>query len=138
MTTAPNRRPAFTLVEMLVASALIIFMMYIITTAFQSGLASFHLLKAQGDLQEKLRQAGTIMRTDLAAPHFGGNFVPTTQGPFLGDQRLNDHTWTPPEKGYFRIAMPDQIGLWAGEGFDPDAPPGTSGAVQYVRLSEAA
>jgi type II secretory pathway pseudopilin PulG len=128
MTATPNRRPAFTLVEMLVATALIIFMMYIITSAFESGLTSFRVLKAQGDLQEKLRQLTTTLRSDLTAEHFGGDFFPPSQGPYLSHQRLNDQTWTPPQKGYFRIAMPFQYGI--AEGTDPDA-----AALQYRRIN---
>ena len=63
MTATPNRRPGFTLVEMLVATALIIFMMYILASAFGSALTSFRVLKAQGDLQEKLRNLATTLRT---------------------------------------------------------------------------
>src|SRR5437870_4591559 len=119
MTTAPSRRrPAFTLVEMLVATALILFMMYILASAFESGLKAFRTLKVQGDLQERLRQAVTVIRMDLSAPHFGGDTSPDVQGPYLSDQRLNDQNWLPSQKGYFRIAMPNLPGTL--EGLDPD------------------
>src|SRR5271169_1092705 len=91
-----RRRSAFTLVEMLVAAALIIFMMYIIASAFEKGLESFRVLKVQGDLQDKLRAAATTIRLDLTTQHFG-------DGSALSDQRLNDQTWQPPTQGYFRI-----------------------------------
>src|SRR5437016_2857943 len=120
MAHTPNRRPAFTLVEMLVASALIIFMMFIIATAFEAALTSFRTLKTQGDMQEKLRAAATAIRMDLTAPHFGGDRFLDTQGPYLNDQRLNDQTWRPPLKGYVRIAMPAALDTL--EGIDPDGP----------------
>ena len=50
-----RRRTAFTLVEMLVAAALILLMMWIIATAFTKGLEAFSTLKTAGDMQEKLR-----------------------------------------------------------------------------------
>lgn len=144
MTATPNRRPGFTLVEMLVATALIIFMMYILASAFGSALTSFRVLKAQGDLQEKLRNLVTTLRTDLAAPHFGGKFYPGNQGPYLSHQRLNDQTWTPPEMGYFRLAMPvgianpgstPQIIGFTPEGLDPDTAAGVA-SLQHFLLSD--
>ncbi|HEX4592199.1 MAG TPA: prepilin-type N-terminal cleavage/methylation domain-containing protein [Gemmataceae bacterium] len=123
MTQEPTRRAGFTLVEMLVASALIIFMMYVIASAFESGLASFRIMKAQGDMQEKLRATASAIRLDLSTPHFGGAMSPSNQGPFLVNQRLNDQYWQPPQKGYFRICMPGDIsGTWVQEGIDPDNP----------------
>src|SRR4051812_3560160 len=126
MTATPNRRAAFTLVEMLVASALIIFMMYIIASAFESGLTSFRVLKAQGDMQEKLRNVANAIRMDLTAPHFGGpvGVHSPIAGPYLQDQRLNDQTWTPPEKGFVRISQPfisnTNATEMTPEGVDPD------------------
>ncbi|HEY1378161.1 MAG TPA: prepilin-type N-terminal cleavage/methylation domain-containing protein [Gemmataceae bacterium] len=137
MTTVPNRRRAgFTLVEMLVASALIIFMMYIIASAFESGLVSFRVLKQQGDMQEKLRAATTVLRTDLASPHFGGHMSPLTQGPSLADHRLNDQTWTPPQQGYFRISLPPYLSqkqplAYMYEGVDPE-----NTSLQYYRIAD--
>lgn len=107
-----RRRSAFTLVEMLVATALIIFMMYVIASAFEKGLGSFRVLKTQGDMQEKLRSATTAIRLDLTASHFG-------DGEALSNKRLNQDAWTgPPNRGYFRISQPANPGVL--EGMDPD------------------
>ena len=65
-----RQRRAFTLVEMLVAMALIIFIMAILSEAFVAGLETFRQLKAIGDMQEKLRSVATVLRRDLAAEHF--------------------------------------------------------------------
>jgi prepilin-type N-terminal cleavage/methylation domain-containing protein len=89
-----KRRQGFTLVELLVAMALIIFMMAILSGAFQAALGTFRNLKAQGDLAEKLRATAQILQRDLAANHFDGN------------RRLSDPTfWNngPPQQGFFRI-----------------------------------
>ena len=59
----PRRpRPGFTLVELLVAIALIVFIMVILTEAFSAGTGVFRTLKAQGDLMEKLRAAELLLR----------------------------------------------------------------------------
>src|SRR6266436_6995791 len=102
MTQNLRRRTAFTLVEMLVASALIIFMMFIIASAFEKGLNSFSVLKTQSDMQDKLRAVATTVRMDLTAQHFG-------DGSSLSDQRLNDQLWQPPSRGYFRISQPSPL-----------------------------
>jgi hypothetical protein len=120
MTQNLRRRTAFTLVEMLVASAIIIFMMYIIASAFEKGLTSFSVMKTQGDMQDKLRAAATTIRMDLTAQHFG-------DGSALSDQRLNDQTWQPQDKGYVRISQPGTPGTV--EGVDPDNP-----SAPYYRL----
>jgi len=89
-----KRRQGFTLVELLVAMALIIFMMAILSGAFQAALGTFRNLKAQGDLAEKLRATAQILQRDLAANHFDGN------------RRLSDPTfWNngPPSQGFFQI-----------------------------------
>src|SRR4051812_31409949 len=103
MTRQPYRREAFTLVEMMVSSALIIFIMYIMASAFEKGLDAFRILKLAGDMQEKLRAAATVLRTDLTAPHFDAGGIPGVSGPNLSDQRLDRTSWTPPNNGYVRI-----------------------------------
>lgn len=87
-------RRAFTLVELLVSMALIVFIMAILSEAFVRGVASFTTLKAIGDLDEKLRSVTSVMRSDLAADHFEGK------------KRLSDaNLWAdgPPREGFFRI-----------------------------------
>jgi len=117
----PPRRGGFTLVEMMVSTALIIFIMYIMATAFEKGLESFRMMKVAGDMQEKLRTASVAIRSDLNKPHF--NDKGSSLGEYLSDAALDPTqlNWTPPTKGYFRInfgkgALEDV----ADEGFDPD------------------
>src|SRR6266576_3124405 len=97
-------RKAFTLVEMLVAMALVIFITTILSEAFVAGLDAFRNLKAVGDLNDKLRTAATTLRRDLNADHFEGR------------RRLSDPGfWLqgPPREGFFRI---DQGGPSIDEG----------------------
>lgn len=103
-------RPAFTLVEMLVATALILFVMVILSQAFVAGLDTFSQLKSVGDLEERLRVAAGEIRRDLSADHFEGR------------RKLSDpNFWLlPPREGFFRVV---QIGSSAVEGTDDNSIP---------------
>src|SRR5579884_1899851 len=110
------RRPrtAFTIVELLVSMALVLFIMVILSEAFIQSVAAFSQLKAVGDLQEKMRAATIILRRDLGSPHFWGKppGSTATSAPSLSDWDMR--TVTPPDGlagyGFFRI--------W--EGFDTE------------------
>jgi type II secretory pathway pseudopilin PulG len=60
-------RFGFTLVELLVAMALTLFIMVILSQAFIAGAQTFADLKAVGDMNNRLRVATATMRADLAA-----------------------------------------------------------------------
>jgi len=68
-----QRRSGFTLVELLVALALSVFIMAILSEAFVKGLEVFSQYKVLSDLENRLRTAANILRRDLRAPHFEGN-----------------------------------------------------------------
>ncbi|MGF1578096.1 MAG: type II secretion system protein J [Gemmataceae bacterium] len=114
-----QRRDAFTLVEMLVAMALTLFIMVIISSAFVTGLDTFRGLKGIGDLQAGLRSVSVRLRADLQANHFDGN------------KRLSDPgIWTPegrPREGFFRLVLFRPI----DEGDDADGIPSFR-ATQHV------
>ena len=89
-----KHRQGFTLVELMVSMALIIFIMAILSQAFVAALGVFRNLKGQGDLAEHLRAVTQILQRDLAADHFDGN------------RRLSDpNFWLngPPSQGFFQI-----------------------------------
>src|SRR5437588_4479437 len=88
-----RRRQAFTLVEMMVSMALVIFIMVLLSQAFVASMQAFRTLKGIGDMEEKLRTASAILRRDLAALHFQGQ-QPLSQV---------DLTRPPPSRGFFRI-----------------------------------
>jgi prepilin-type N-terminal cleavage/methylation domain-containing protein len=67
-----QRRQGFTLVEMLVAMTLTLFIMAILSEAFVNALDTFRSLKAIGDMEENLRVATTNLRNDLRQYHFEG------------------------------------------------------------------
>src|SRR5262249_7897418 len=84
------KRRGLTLVEMLVATALTMFIMAILSQAFVTSLEVFSQLKGIGDMEEGLRTAATLLRDDLAQDHFEGK------------RRLSDvNFWTNPVDVYF-------------------------------------
>lgn len=89
-------RMGFTLTELMVALALIIFIMSILSAAFGAASKAVRDLKAAGDLAERLRGILSLMRRDLAARHL--DHPP---------RRLGDGTWLtqmqPTSQGFFRI-----------------------------------
>jgi len=104
-----QRRRGFTLVEIMVSMALTIFILTILAQAFGLGADTFRTLKAVGDLNDSLRTAANMLRSDLAADHFDGK------------RRLSDSRfWIdgPPQQGYFFFYLP-QSGV-TPEGVDAD------------------
>src|SRR5262249_25303957 len=95
-----RRRRGFTLVELLVAMALTLFIMVILSEAFSAGLSSFRQLKAVSVMQERLRTAASILRRDLRAnlfPQASGN--PLT----VSGLDLTSPTYQAPNVGFFRL-----------------------------------
>lgn len=91
-----RHRRGFTIVELLVALALILFIMSILSQAFVTASQSFNLLKAVGDMAERMRSAATLLRHDLAADHFEAK------------KRLSQPDfWNngPPINGFFRLTQ---------------------------------
>jgi prepilin-type N-terminal cleavage/methylation domain-containing protein len=90
----PNLRSGFTIVELLVAMALIVFMMSIMSQAFIIATTAMSGLKKVTDLVDKVRPAMAILERDLGAYHFEGS------------KRLSDaNFWEsgPPSQGYFSV-----------------------------------
>ena len=106
-------RAGFTLVELLVAAALSILIMAVLSTAFQTGLQTLSTLKSLGDMAERLKTAETLLRTDLSAEHFTtvGNASGTPGDGSPGALRVSDlhyESATPgglPLGGYFQIVQ---------------------------------
>jgi len=95
-------RKGFTLVELLVAMALILFIMSIVSVAFVDSTESFRIFRARAELSEKLRFITQTLRADLRANHFENN------------RRLSDPDfWEvgPPRAGYLRV---EQAGAGTG------------------------
>lgn len=75
-----RQRHGFTLVEILVAMALTLFVMVILTQAFVTSLETFSGLKVIGELQAQLRTVSSLMKEDLSADHFEGKRRPSDPG----------------------------------------------------------
>src|SRR5947209_20222699 len=103
-----RRRQGFTLVEMMVAMALIVFIMAILSQAFVAATTAFRDLKAAADMAERMRSVTTVLRRELAADHFEG------KKRLSSPQFWNDG---PPREGFFRIY---QAGPQTSEGTDQD------------------
>src|SRR4051812_8463272 len=88
-----RRRAGFTLVELLVAMTLTIFVMVILSQTFIIAVDVFSGLKGIGDLQERLRIAAATLRNDLSQNHFEGNLL--LSDPLMLQQR--------PSQGFFRV-----------------------------------
>lgn len=95
--TPPATRVAFTLVEMMVAMTLTIFVMVILSQCFIQGLETFSGLKVIGDMNEQFRSATSLLRADLSQDHFEA-------GRRLSDP-LATFTSNPPRMGFFVVGQ---------------------------------
>jgi len=94
LTQIRNSKKGFTLVELLVSMAIIIFMLSIMSQAFVIATTCMSGLKGVGELLDKGRPVLAVLQKDLSAYHFDGN------------KRLSDADfWDngPPRQGYFQI-----------------------------------
>src|SRR5947209_10506301 len=96
-------RAGFTLVEMMVATALVLVIMLIISQAFASASKTFNTMRTAGFMQEKLRGGVNILRKDLGNDHYGPPYGSALNGPHVSDQRLDRVGWAPPRSGYFSL-----------------------------------
>ncbi|HVS36484.1 MAG TPA: prepilin-type N-terminal cleavage/methylation domain-containing protein [Gemmataceae bacterium] len=97
-----RRRSGFTLVEVLVAMALILFIMTILAAAFGAATQTVSDLKSAGDMAERLRGAATVIRRDLEATHCynaQGSAAPIRSVFGTSSASLNP----PPKWGFVRI-----------------------------------
>jgi prepilin-type N-terminal cleavage/methylation domain-containing protein len=116
------RRRAFTLIEMLVSLALVLFIMAVLSEAFIAALQSYHTLKGIGDMDEKLRSTASKLRDDLRRVRFAD-----AAG---GDRKLSQ-VQVPPLEGYFRLwqGSPSFLTL---EGTDPYGIPSSRATDHYL------
>ena len=97
-------RRGVTLVEMIVATAMCILGMWMLTWMFQQATASFSLANAQVSLTGQERMVTQIMTKDLEADKFLDDDTRQNRGRKLADLRsdlLNSGGYVPPRSGYF-------------------------------------
>jgi type II secretory pathway pseudopilin PulG len=101
-----RRRQAFTLVEMMVSTALILFVMLLLSQAFIKGVEAFRQLKSLGDLEDHVRSAMIVMKNDLAADHFDHWKLSDYDFGRPDQFETGFHTaHEPPKQGFFRISQ---------------------------------
>jgi prepilin-type N-terminal cleavage/methylation domain-containing protein len=101
-------RTGFTLVEMLVAMALSLGIMLILTEAFRISLDFIRGANSTAVMITQLNGAGASLQRDLSLQHFLPEDPKQNQGIRLSDQRIDQLTpagqgWTTPISGFFRI-----------------------------------
>ncbi len=128
ITQRTKRRRGFTIVELLVSMALVMLIMAVLSEAFAKGLEAFRTLKSIGDMQERLRVAGTALRRDLALRHFEGDRRISDFNPYWVDPNIGNGDQNPnsravggrPAQGFFRIQQPNPVYF---EDYDSDGMP---------------
>jgi type II secretory pathway pseudopilin PulG len=100
---SPTPRPGFTLVELMVAMALIILIMAILAGAFQVGMDTFSQLKSIGGLSDDLRAVQLRMTDDLSRNHLVDD---TGNAVRVSDPRVAAGPWT--GGGYFALTQRQQ------------------------------
>jgi hypothetical protein len=106
-------RAGFTLIELMVAMALTMFLMIILTQCFVLALETFTGMKGLGDMQQNLRTATVLMQSDLAEDHFEGKRR-------LSDPNIFNSAY-PIQGGYFAIKQGTVAGTpltYVNEGSD--------------------
>src|SRR4051794_32261918 len=101
-------RRAIGLVELMVAMALSIGIMWILAESFKMGLDFTRHAHSTGTMMSQLDGARAIMARDLLADHFLPDDNKPNRGLRLSDQRLDwlnnsGAQWYPPTGGFFRI-----------------------------------
>jgi type II secretory pathway pseudopilin PulG len=120
-------RKGFTLVELLVATALTIFVMTILTQAFVVSIDVFTGLKGIGDMQENLRAATNMIRYDLQQNHLEGGR--RLSDPTLGLPLISNTA--APTQGFFRVTPSS---TWTSEGLDGDSMPSARVTDQVMHM----
>ena len=103
-------RAGFTLIELMVAMALTLFIMVILSQAFILALDAFSGMKGIGDMQANLRTAEVVLHDDLRQDHLEGK------------RRLSDQTMTGlsqisaqhPQAGFFAVRRSSALLATAG------------------------
>ena len=124
-------RAGFTLIELMVAMALTLFIMVILSQAFVLSLETFAGMKGLGDMQINLRTATNQLRDDLSQDHFEGKRRLSDVGSggwstFVGQQPLYPPQL--PQAGFFaviqRSALSNAVGAnYFSEGNDANGLP---------------
>jgi hypothetical protein len=111
LTHALRPRRAIGLVELMVAMALSIGIMWILAESFKMGLDFTRHARSTGSMMTQLDGARAVLARDLLAEHFLRDENKPNGGVRLSDQRLDwlnnsGQGWSPPTGGFVRIISP--------------------------------
>jgi prepilin-type N-terminal cleavage/methylation domain-containing protein len=123
----PDLRPGFTLVELMVAMALIILIMAILSFAFQVGMDTLSQLKSIGGLSEQLRSAQATLEGDLRANHLEDPTGSPVRVSSLHSSPATALPWIGPNRGYFAVTQRRMGGALTGQ------PEGTESGIESWR-----
>ncbi len=117
-----SKRAGFTLVELMVAMALTLFVMVILTQAFATSLDTFSAMKGIGDMQQNLRTAGNILRSDLSQDHLEGK---RRLSDLSGPNGTAQIVAQPPQAGFVAVMQESLVGTpgYVNEGVDSNGLP---------------
>ncbi|QJW97479.1 PulJ/GspJ family protein [Frigoriglobus tundricola] len=135
MTRRTHTRRGMTLVELLVAAAMSIMVMWLLTWCYQQGLGSFSNTKSQGDLMDQLRQVSSLMTRDLTASHFEPDDTRANLGLRVSDQGIvgGSTNYTPPH-GYFTAMSKTYTVNEGSDGYGFQSTYSTGHSVQFTAL----
>jgi hypothetical protein len=140
-TGRPERR-GVTLVEMLVATAMCILGMWMLTWMFQQATNSFTLANAQATLTAQERMVTTVMTRDLEADRFSldDTFLPRSRGQRVSDYDFRASPGRLPKAGYLLAsALPPKANFFEATdtyGFDSARAGGHVLQFTVVRVDE--
>lgn len=140
MIRTPRTRRGFTLVELLVAAAMMILGMWLLSWVYQQGLESFRQARAQSELTNQQRMVTSVLTRDLTAAHFTDDSTKPNNGRRLSDQTkgwIDGTGYTPPLGGFFRAGSfpPDGTNnIWEGNDSIADSSRSTNHFLQFTAI----
>lgn len=134
-TTRSRHRRGATLVEVMIAAAMLMLGMWMLVWLYQQGMNAFLLAKAQSDLSAQERMVSAVMTADLSRDMF----LPDEQKPNRG-RTLADHdlrgggAYVPPKGGYLRAYSHPTTGTYY-EAADSDGFGSSRAVDHYVQFT---
>jgi len=115
LTRSTAGRDGFTLVELMIAAAITVMIMTILSICFQTSMNAMSSMRAQGDAADQLRALNTVMKRDFMADRHlpaEGNQTVRNRGRRISDYLLQMPTVPPPPPpatGFFYLDSPPPI-----------------------------
>ena len=105
LTRSGTGRDGFTLVELMIAAAITVMIMTILSICFQTSMSAMSSMRAQGDAADQLRALNTVMKRDFQA----NRHLPI-EGAINRGCRLSDYfAGARPSSGFTLIHSPPSI-----------------------------